>query len=308
MVESQIVEDAIKTLELCTEGCFEIRPLPVEKGAFFFENVEEARGYIETILSPPKKNFYFTINPVNRDSLERVDGFLQKKIGQCTCAGDIIKRRWLPFDIDAGQKKDTAASVEEKQNAFELGTLIKECLSALGWADPIEADSGNGYYLLYRIDLDTPSKSVEHVLNSLHNKFVGICGTAHIDTNIHDANRIIRLFGTRNLKANRISKLISIPHKIECTSIKLLRMFESTAIESITPKKQIVIDGKIPKGNRDTGGLKVARAMAFRGRPKQEIIEELLNITKPPLPPKDCERLANRAIEYETKKIGRAHV
>ena len=62
-------------------------------------------------------------------------------------------RRWLLVDADPVRDPHVSATETEKRTAHEIAQQIRADLAAQGWPAPILADSGNGYHLLYRVDL-----------------------------------------------------------------------------------------------------------------------------------------------------------
>ena len=72
---------------------------------------------------------------------------------------NIIQRRWLLIDCDPVRPANISASDDEKAAAKELVLEVRIHLSDCGWPDPVIADSGNGYHLLYRIELPNNDRS-----------------------------------------------------------------------------------------------------------------------------------------------------
>ena len=77
--------------------------------------------------------------------------------------------------------------------------------------------SGNGFYLLYRIDLPNSEEStslVKSVLNALASRFDS--PDAHVDVSVANASRLVGLIGSTKVKGDptpdrphRVSKLVS---------------------------------------------------------------------------------------------------
>ena len=92
--------------------------------------------------------------------------------------------------------------------------------------------SGNGYYVLYRIDLPNSDESttlVKSVLYALASRFDS--PDAHIDPSVANAARIVGLIGATKVKGDpipdrphRVSKLVKTPQVIDIVSRKQLKM------------------------------------------------------------------------------------
>lgn len=97
---------------------------------------------------------YVTLNPVNPALLARRANRLDY-VDKNATTGDqhILQRRWLLLDVDADRPSGISASDSEKEAAHNKVREIHEHLKERGWPLPIAADSGNGYHLLYRVDL-----------------------------------------------------------------------------------------------------------------------------------------------------------
>jgi hypothetical protein len=88
-----------------------------------------------------------------------------------------------------------------------------------GWPEPVVGDSGNGYHLLYRIDLPNDRGSLElvkGVLEALAFKFSD--EAVEVDTTTCNAARIWKLYGTTARKGDdagdrphRRSRLLKVP-------------------------------------------------------------------------------------------------
>jgi hypothetical protein len=138
---------------------------------------------------------------------------------------DVLRYRWLPIDCDPVRVNAPAKSPStdaEKGAAKTLAREVRAFLTSQG-IESIAADSGNGYHLPVRIDLEnTPSNEalIKALLYALDAKF----GTSavHIDTSLHNPSRILKLYGTIARKGVntverpwRATRLISVPDGIQ---------------------------------------------------------------------------------------------
>ena len=109
--------------------------------------------------------------------------------------GDIVRRRWLLVDCDPQRKGTVSSTDAEKELAYEKAFAVATFLESLGWPTPIIADSGNGWHLLYRIDLPAGDGGlVARVLKALARMFSD--DAVDIDTKVGNASRICKLYGT----------------------------------------------------------------------------------------------------------------
>lgn len=163
----------------------------------FFDHdhlLEMAKAAI--FLSRKAKGVYFTLNPVQPDLLaRRCNRFDKADEGELTKDKDIVARRWLLVDADPARDAHISATDAEKAYAREMVQRVRDHLAGCGWPAPVLADSGNGYHLLYRVDLPAADGGVvEAVLKALATRFD--TGKVKIDTSVHNPARICKLPGT----------------------------------------------------------------------------------------------------------------
>lgn len=141
---------------------------------------------------------YVTINQLDPACIARTSNRITERIKQTTSDRDILKRFWLPIDIDPQRPAGVSSSDTELQNAAKFSDIIADYLeNELGFPQGIKAHSGNGIHLLYKIDLkndDDSKQLVKDVLNALADKFNN--AQIHIDTTLFNAARILKLWGT----------------------------------------------------------------------------------------------------------------
>jgi hypothetical protein len=166
---------------------------------------------------------YMTLNEVDPALLARAANRVKDRPKATTTDSDIERRRWLLLDFDPKRPSEVSATEEEKRTA-ELRTLeVREYLKELGWPDPVLGDSGNGYHLLYPIDLPNDQESanlVKGVLEALAFKFSD--GAVDLDTSVYNAARLCKVYGTTArkgdsvpLRPHRNSRLLKIPEGVK---------------------------------------------------------------------------------------------
>jgi len=165
---------------------------------------------------------YFTLNPL--------------PLGHSSPAknADMVSRWWLLIDVDpirtSGDPKDNATD-EEKEHARKVLEKVRAYLASLGWPAPVLIDSGNGWHLLYRIDLpnnDHAKQLVKATLYNLGSKFD--TPEAGVDRSVHSVSRISKLPGTWAKKGlhsaerpHRLARIVFAPNSlVEVVSVDLL--------------------------------------------------------------------------------------
>ncbi len=216
--------------------CFEIRIFDVCRSGDRFPHIESGYFDYEHIGSIPSlldglasyTGVYVTMNPVNPALLARANNrLIRAKRGLTTSDEDIITRRWLFIDIDPVRPAGISATDSEKANALDKLIEVKDGLASMGFTEPLCVDSGNGFYLIYRIDGNPGVSLIKETLEAL-----SVCSDdkVHIDTSVHNAARICRLAGTFNRKGedmpdrpHRLSELLEVPDRIEATLLDVLQ-------------------------------------------------------------------------------------
>ncbi len=177
---------------------------------------------------------YVTLNPVNPALLARRANRVETRLGRkdaTTADADIVRRRWLPIDIDPVRPSGVSATAEERAAAVGTAEAVREFLNGEGWPAPIAADSGNGTHLLYRVDLPNDDEStalVRSVLAALDERFS--TESAKVDCANYNAARIWKLYGTVSRKGDsttdrphRRSAIVSMPDRSEVVPADRLR-------------------------------------------------------------------------------------
>ena len=147
-------------------------------------------------VTPYAKGVYFTLNPLHPDLLaRRCNRIAWANEGELAKDKDVLTRRWLLIDADPIRDPLVSASEEEKAAAQKTILDVREFLRSRSWPDPLLADSGNGYHLLYPIDLPADDGGVvERILHTLARRFNS--DQVKIDESVCNPARICKLPGT----------------------------------------------------------------------------------------------------------------
>ena len=150
--------------------------------------------------------------------------------------GDVTRRHNLMIDVDPikapGREKENATD-QEHEAARAVAAAVREELTGRGWPEPAVIDSGNGWYLFYRVDLpNTPhSRSLlKAFLADLAGKYTG----AIIDPKVINANRVAKVPGTWASKGPHSAER---PHRLCPSSARRRRSKPSPPSRSPRPRR-----------------------------------------------------------------------
>jgi len=201
---------------LCEPGeIYEVRALGTVRGTAsgYFNDfnalVEAVRHCSDALMAD---GVYLTLNPANPDLLARSANRILTYAKYTTSDKDILRRRWLLIDADPCRPAGISSTDVEHALALERALVVREHLSGRGWPAPIVADSGNGYHLLYRVDLPNDEASkvlLQRVLETLHHKFSD--DRVSIDRTTFNAARISKIYGSM---ARKGSDMAERPHRL----------------------------------------------------------------------------------------------
>src|SRR5262249_25869056 len=179
----------------------------------YFDNPDDCVLWLNRLESA--KGIYVTLNPVEPACLARCANRLDYAARDATSSDHhILHRRWLVIDLDPDRPSGVSASADEKAAASNKAREIHRYLKDHGWGEPLVCDSGNGFHLLYRIDLPREDDGLlEKLLSALAARFDG--DGVKLDRAVHNPSRIVRLYGTLAAKGDntkerpyRFSKII----------------------------------------------------------------------------------------------------
>ena len=141
---------------------------------------------------------YWTLNPVDPALLARAANKTKVASQKGKATGDqhVLRRRWLLVDCDPQRPAGISSTDTEKALAHQTILAIRDYLREdAGWPAPILADSGNGYHLLYRIDLPADDGDVvQRCLQALAPRFD--TDQVKVDQTCFNPSRICKLYGT----------------------------------------------------------------------------------------------------------------
>jgi alkylated DNA nucleotide flippase Atl1 len=242
----QVVE--LRALNVSTSG---FSNKHTESGFFDYDHLEQMADAAYR-LTHDAEGVYFTINPLHRDLLARRNNRVDVARGG-DVAGDInVERRgYLLIDADPKRIAGISSTDEEKAKAKEVILKVRDHLRSRNWPDPILADSGNGFHLLYDIDLPVKDDDlVKTVLIALASRFD--TAEVQIDRNVFNPSRICKLYGTLARKGDNLQErphrwtaILEVPEERRPVPRELMEeLARSVAREEKTPERPVAYEFK----------------------------------------------------------------
>ncbi len=173
----------------------------------YFDDISKLAQVVVSNYDDGTPGIYVTLNPVNPALKARAANRIKSWARNTTSDSDILRRRWLPIDIDPVRPSGISSTDEEHEAALAVAKKIRDWLADIGWPEPILADSGNGAHLLYRIDLLNDHEStllVQQCLEAIAFEWNDEMVT--IDVGNYNAARIWKLYGTKVQKGDHTRK------------------------------------------------------------------------------------------------------
>lgn len=200
----------------------------VDSGYFDYEHFPElARHAVR--LSDAGFAVYVTLNPVDPQLLSRCANRVEQCARATTGDRQVLRRRWLLVDIDPVRPSGVSATDAQLARAKKMAKAVKKFLAEQGWPEPLVALSGNGFHLLYAVDLPNDEEAtslVKGVLALLADEFDD--DHTKVDRSVYNAARICKLYGTVANKGDhtadtpwRKSEMVKTPPRIEVSRDQL---------------------------------------------------------------------------------------
>ena len=221
------IDEVVRALRLLHRpgAVVEVRALGTWKtrSGYFDDFGAAAQAAVE--LDRQEYQVYLNLNEVDPALLARAANRVRDmgRNDSSTADRDVVRRGWLLVDLDPARPSGVSATDAEKAAARGRAEEITAHLRAKGWPEPVLADSGNGYHLLYPLDLPNNKESgglVEGALEALAFRFDD--NRVTVDTSVHNAARIVRLYGTVCRKGDHLperphrrSEILTIPEEAQ---------------------------------------------------------------------------------------------
>lgn len=177
------------------------------------------------------RNIYITLGELKDECFSRSQSERFERTDSTTSDTEIVRYRWLFVDLDPVRTAGISSSDEELQKAKELSDVVYQYMQGIGFEEPVKAMSGNGFHLLYRIDVPNDASGrglIEKCLKNLSRIFN--TDSVKIDTTNSNPSRICKLHGTLAQKGrstrnrpHRMSRLISVPDEVCVSKMETLQ-------------------------------------------------------------------------------------
>ncbi len=198
---------------------------------YFDSEHREALADAAVRLNAEGAAVYVTLNRIDPQLLRRYCNRIEPYAKTTTSDANVIRRRWLLIDLDPVRLADTAATDSQVQATRDAAAKCYRILKAEGWPEPLAGESGNGWHLLYPLDLPNDADSAAWVKGALAGLAARLDDDAvKVDQSVFNAARITKLYGTVATKGDhtpaapwRLSALVSTPARGEPVTPDQLR-------------------------------------------------------------------------------------
>jgi phage/plasmid-associated DNA primase len=283
------VAEILRALQVVTApgGIVEVRALNpwTASGYYDTDHLEQAAKAIEALdAAGTYDGIYITLNEINPALLSRRANRIETRLPKSaatTADADIVRRRWLPVDVDVKRPSGISSTDEEHAIALEAaGRIARYLTEEHGFPEPVRADSGNGAHLLYRIDLPNDEESRDLVkasieaLGAAFNQEPGEGRPGYeVDQTTFNAARIWKLYGTMARKGDHTPER---PHR----RARILEVPD--VVEVVRPEALAALAGQAPREEEQPRQMPRQR---FNGRSPGIDLDEWLNEYGASLPP-----------------------
>ena len=255
------------------EGVIEVRSMTGYTFSGYFRDREKL---VAELARHDDKTWYFVMNEINdgcysREQNERV---LSKKGLKTTGDNEITAIKWILIDADPERATGVSSTDAEKAKAKETIKRVYKYLRQEGFSDPVVCDSGNGYHLLYSVDMIVEdAEYTKKFLQAIDMLFSD--ADVKIDTAVFNPSRITKVYGTIARKGastmerpHRASGFVYIPEEIRTNSIHLLKkvikiipeppkpVYRNDRVETFDIDKFIADNGIRVKYETNSGGVR----------------------------------------------------
>ena len=255
------------------DGVIEVRSMSGYTFSGYFRDREKL---ISELARHDDKTWYFVMNEINEGcySREQNERILSKKGLKTTGDNEITAIKWILIDADPERATGVSSTDAEKAKALETIKRVYKYLRQEGFSDPVVCDSGNGYHLLYSVDMMVEdAEYTKKFLQAIDMLFSD--ADVKIDTAVFNPSRITKVYGTIARKGantmerpHRVSGFVYIPEEILTNSIHLLKkvikiipeppkpVYRNDRVETFDIDKFISDNGIRVKYETNSGGVR----------------------------------------------------
>jgi hypothetical protein len=210
------IRETVERLRVDLGQVFELRSMnvPVKYGrphtvAGWFDDPDKLADAAVRLEARGAPGIYVTLNPCDPAMLARACNRVVDHPKATTTDSDIVRRGWLPFDLDPVRPAGISASDDELQAAKIKALELVEWVRSRMSAEPtLLGFSGNGYHALYQIDLPNDDDSRDCVSGILSAAAADLSDDrVTVDRTNFNASRIWKLYGTLTRKGDQVSRI-----------------------------------------------------------------------------------------------------
>lgn len=244
--EEEEIRRAIRVLH-DPSGTFEIRAIGTAKKDIISGYFRDADNLLLALkkIDFRSRNLYITLSEIKEECFARAQSNRFLKAPQTTSDTEVVSYRWLFIDLDPVRTAGISSSNTELEYSRKLAHKVLDYMNGLGFPEPVIAMSGNGYHLLFRIDVPNDKDGrmlVDKCLKVLASLFD--TEEVKIDTTNSNPSRICKLYGTLAQKGSdtaerphRMSGIISVPEVIRITTSAVLKSL-ADELPDIVPQQR----------------------------------------------------------------------
>lgn len=283
-IDAEEVKKAITTLQQ-PDDVFEIRVIGTTKKDIlsgYFRDADTLLSALDTI-DLRQRNVYITLGKVKEECFARAQSERFLKNPQTSSDSEIISYRWLFIDFDPVRSAGISSSDQELLVAETMAEEVRCYLREMGFEEPVYALSGNGYHLLYHIDIPNDEQGRDLVAKCLK-ALSEIFDTekVKIDTSNSNPSRICKLHGTLAQKGrstkerpHRMSRILSAPDPCKVCNRETLQALAGKVQEPAQAPKTTV---PMPRKDFDLVDFMRRNGMTYTegstGRGKMFLLDE----------------------------------
>ena len=194
----------------------------------FFDNHAALATAAAALSRQGAKGVYFTPNPIKPSrKTKNLNTLVVGSRGKSATDADIERQKWLLIDIDPERPSGMSATQQERFAASDVVWKVRDYLTEQGFPEPVFAESGNGFHLMYHIAGVTTSL-VREFLEHLASKFD--TSGAKVDRLVFNPSRIWKVYGTTPRKGpdshdrpHRKARMLSFPDNLVPVSVQQLQ-------------------------------------------------------------------------------------
>lgn len=216
----------------------------------WFDSFDALQEQLTSQIGDYDGGIYVTLNTIHDGLLARKNGHNRlTKRDDTTKDAEITRRKFLVVDLDPKRPSNISSTAAEHAAAEARAKEIGAFLTGRGWPHPMFCDSGNGFHLVYGIDLPTADGDlVKNTLLALATLFPPAGADqpgavpVEVDGTMYNPSRICKLVGTAAKKGGstperpwRMSRIVWAP---QAGDLIVVSADQLSALVALAPPSQ----------------------------------------------------------------------